>query len=409
MLSDYETHGGAAISASRLAHGLMSSGHRVTRLVYTPDFQKKPWATICLAPSYLYSHLLGIGKFILGARLRNLFASIVARRRLQSTLTELGADAISVHNIHHARRAGWGPMLLTVCCRNAPTVWTLHDMWSFTGRCYYSFSCREFITGCNSLCPTADEPPTLKPEFIAHEWEERRELFRQRQDLVAVCPSHWLAHNASAGLWKGRRVEVIPNGLPTDIYQPIEKDSARAALGIKTPGVVLLAVADTWTERRKGGATMKAAMQQVGHRPLTLMTMGKDFLSLEADGLKIHNLGFVEHETTKVQAYSAADLVVHAAPVDNLPNTIMEAMACGTPCIGFSVGGVPDMIRPGETGWLAKSVSSEGLAKAIDQAVTEISQGMDLRTSCRSVAETEYGLKTQADRYTELFKSLIVG
>jgi glycosyltransferase involved in cell wall biosynthesis len=248
----------------------------------------------------------------------------------------------------------------------------------------------------------------LKPEFIGYEWEERRGLFYQLQDLVAVCPSNWLAQDASAGLWKGHRVEVIPYGLPTDTYRPFDKDSARTALGIKTSDVVLLAVADTWTERRKGGATLIEAMQQVDHRPLTLISMGKSALPLRGDGLCIHNLGFVDHEETKVLAYSAADLVVHPAPVDNLPNTIMEAMACGTPCIGFSVGGVPDMIRPGRTGWLAESVSSGALAKAIDQAVTEISQGTDLRTSCRAVAEKEYGLETQADRYVKLFESLSV-
>ena len=105
-------------------------------------------------------------------------------------------------------------------------------------------------------------------------------------------------------------------------------------------------------------------------------------------------------------AYNAADLFIHPALVDNLPNVVMEAIACGIPVVGFPIGGVPDMVRPVQTGWLASEVSPEGLARAIDIALNDVKQGLDLRHSCRAVAEAEYSAGLQAQHYLSLYQSL---
>ena len=127
---------------------------------------------------------------------------------------------------------------------------------------------------------------------------------------------------------------------------------------------------------------------------------------MTAPGVHLHPLGFVEDERTKVLAYSAADLFIHPAPVDNLPNVILESLACGTPVAAFPIGGVPDMVRPGQTGWLADEASPSALARAIDQALEELADGLDLRSICRDIAEREYAETFQVDAYLKLFQQL---
>ncbi len=379
MLSDAETSGGAAIAASRLAEALIWTGVRVTRIVGYPDRQGHPWAT------------------------RALKIPLLVRQRLQHLLMKLHPDIINVHNLHGAR---WSPDLLAICARHAPTVWTLHDMWSFTGRCAYNYDCRKFVQGCDATCPTSTEYPALSPNRIMGAWRRREQLFAKYPNLVAVCPSRWMAQEAIRGLWRGHRVEVIPNGLPLGVYGLIDKRLARMTLGIETSAPVVLSAAENLNERRKGGKILVEALRKVRTRPLALITLGRGSLPIAAEGITLYSLGYIDHERRKVLAFNAADLLVHPAPVDNLPNTVMESIACGTPVVGFAVGGVPDMVRPGQTGWLAKEASPETLSAKIDVALGDISHGMNLRESCRAIAETEYSSDLQAQRYLKLFESL---
>jgi glycosyltransferase involved in cell wall biosynthesis len=144
----------------------------------------------------------------------------------------------------------------------------------------------------------------------------------------------------------------------------------------------------------------------VSRRPLTVLVLGRGEVSVVSKDVEVCSLGFVQDERRLVLAYSAADLMVHPAPVDNLPNVVMESIACGTPCVGFPIGGVLDMVRPGLTGWLADTVSPEALGVAIDDAIANIGDGQDLRASCRAVAEHDYGDRLQARRYLMLYESL---
>jgi glycosyltransferase involved in cell wall biosynthesis len=218
-----------------------------------------------------------------------------------------------------------------------------------------------------------------------------------------------LAQEAREGLWKGHRVEVIPNGLSLETYRVQERNLAREALGIKACVPVILTAAQNISERRKGGKILIEALQQLSDCPFTLVTLGHGRLPERINDIQVHSLGYIDNERIKVLVYNAADLFVHPAPVDNLPNVVMEAIACGTPVVGFAIGGIKDMVRLGQTGWLTKEVSPEALAKVIKLALADLQQGVDLRLSCRSVAEAEYGSDLQAKRYIELFMSLIGG
>lgn len=403
MLSDLETTGGAAIAASRLAEALCGTEQRVTRIVAQHDRRQHPWATLELWPS-----LAGwaMRRMLPSAGWRR-FSTWSRCRQLAALLTDLRPDIINVHNLHNASLPGWTIDLVRVCAAYAPTIWTLHDMWSFTGRCAYNYDCRKFLAGCDANCPTPTEYPALEPGRIAGAWQQRRQLFRDLPQLAAVAPSAWLRDEALEGLWAEHCVEVIPYGLPLDIYRHIDRSRARAELGLQSNGPILMAAAQQLTERRKGGNLLVEALKHVRHRPITLLTFGHGQLDLNESGIHVRALGYVQDEWTQVLAYNAADVCVHPAPVDNLPNTVMEAIACGTPVVAFPIGGVPEMVRPGHTGWLAETVSSESLATAIDGALDNLAHGIDLRSSCRAVAEAEYGDGLQAQRYLNLFEALL--
>jgi glycosyltransferase involved in cell wall biosynthesis len=407
LISDHETLGGAAQATSRLAEGLCRE-HRVTRLVRFPDGRPHPWRTIPLGgeePAWR-RQLLRLPRRLWPGSFPRPATPAAVVRSLSRTLAKLRPDVINLHNLHGAAPWGWGPEVVRATADIGPVVWTLHDMWSFTGRCAYAYGCDRFVTGCDNGCPTADEAPALPPSAIAPAWQQRQQLFASTPGLVAVTPSRWLAAEAQRGMWAGLRVEVIPYGLATDVYRPMDRAEARRRLGVDARGPVLLLSAHDLTERRKGAEIVPRLWRYVGPRPLTVLLMGHGSLTIPDPGITIHRLGWLGDDAARALAYSAADALLHPAPVDNFPNVILEALACGTPAVGLPIGGVPEMIRPGVTGWLTDHPTAPALGAALTSALADLAQGRDLRSSCRAVAEQEFPLALQAVRYARLFGQL---
>lgn len=401
ILSDYESEGGAAVSTTRLATALSAAGAQVTRIVAFPDGSRHPWATPTPPPQSIRRQILH--RISPGPR-RAALAASEARSFVTGCLADLRPDVVNVHNLHQAP-APWGLETVRLASRFAPVAWTLHDTWSFTGRCTYMYECDKFVFGCDAACPTPDEYPALAPEKIAPAWDERRRLLDQNSSISAVSPSKWLAAQARRGLWKNRRVDVIPYGLPMDVYQPKRRAIAREALGVPVEGPALLIAAHALHERRKGVAGAIAALAEL-KQPCTLLVIGEGAIDVPNPRVSVHHLGYIRDERLKVLAYNAADVLVHPALVDNLPNVVLEAMACGTPTVGFRIGGVPEMVRPGLTGWLAPETSLAGLKTAILDAIGSLSSSDGYREACREVATREFDMQLQAERYLGLFDSL---
>ncbi|MCI0376989.1 MAG: glycosyltransferase [Gemmataceae bacterium] len=418
MLSDHETAGGAAIAASRLAEAL-ARNQRVTRLVFFPDGKAHPWRTIAFCREAPWKTLLRRG-------MRKLFRPKTplpnspgfAAEQLRKSLRSLRPDVISLHNLHGAMPWGWGPELAAVCAEFAPVAWTLHDMWSFTGRCAYAFDCEKYITGCDETCPTAEEAPALPREQIATAWQTRRRIVAPTLRVgplptptlrvgstMAVTPSRWLAGLARRGFWSAARIESIPNGVALDVFRPMEQALARRTLGLPEQGILVLTVAHDLRERRKGAHLWPHIWRPVENiAGAMLVTMGEG--SLEAPW-PVHSLGWIGDDERKVLAYNAADVLLHPAPVDNLPNVLVEALACGTPAVAMPVGGIPEIVDHGATGWLAASATPEDLGNALVQAIGEIRAGKNLGNACRMRAERDFCLKKQARAYESLFKRML--
>jgi glycosyltransferase involved in cell wall biosynthesis len=209
----------------------------------------------------------------------------------------------------------------------------------------------------------------------------------------------------ASSLFKDVPVEVIPNGLDPDRFFPRNTHGVATALGIPADHRIVLFVASD-TRARKGFDLLDKALSVLGAEKTTLLSVGGDEPELESDLPHVH-AGYVESDLLLSVFYSLADVFVIPSRQDNLPNTVLESMACGTPVVGFDIGGIPDMVRPGETGWLAEQEDVRALRLAIENALSDEAKRERMAKRCREVVEREYALAVQAKAYNNLYRKVI--
>ncbi len=285
-----------------------------------------------------------------------------------------------------------------------PIVWTLHDMNPFTGGCHYSMQCTKFESECKR-CPQLPAPSDKDMS-----WENfaiKRHAFHGK-NLHIVTPSRWLADLAQhSTLLSPFSVTTIPNSLNTDIFMPADKAKARAAFQLPTNAKILLFVADDIANHRKGVGLLVEAVAHLKNIPnLLVVTVGSGEPP-HLGAVSHRHVDSVSDETKLASLYGAADVYAIPSLQDNLPNTILESMACGTPVVGFAVGGIPEAVRPGETGVLAPPGDVEALAQAISEFLANPVLQTSIGENSRKVAVREYAQPVQAGRYLSLYESLI--
>jgi glycosyltransferase involved in cell wall biosynthesis len=290
-----------------------------------------------------------------------------------------------------------------------PMLWTLHDQRPFTGGCHYSAGCRGFETNCQT-CPQlgwADFPLT--------EASLRESLACIGPNLVVVCPSRWMGDCARrSALLKEARIEVIPNGIDTDIFKP-RRAAARKELGFDPAAVYLLAGADDGMERRKGFPILEEAMriclaqpsfrEAVMRRQVNLVFFGsaKPLMDL---GFPVQWLGRFDSEESLARVYAACDAFVLPSTEDNLPNTMLESLCSGTPVLGFKVGGLPDAVEDGRNGLLVPAGDAEHLARAIQRFAASPELRRSLAEGCSAQSRECFGFTEQARRHRALYEEL---
>jgi len=291
---------------------------------------------------------------------------------------------------------------------NAPLVWTLHDMWPMTGGCHYDLGCGRYTDACGR-CPVlgSEHDNDLSARLL-----QRRQRAWRDLDLTIVSPSHWLAGCArNSTLLHGFRTEVIPNGIDLDCFRPVPKSEARAALSIDPDArIILFGAMGATADERKGYRRLRSALQILSGRRLQarLLVFGATRREpAPVDGLPVQFAGRLQSDRDLACLYSAADVFVAPSAQDNLPNTIMEALACGTPCVAFRVGGIPDMIRHRDNGYLAEPGDSGDLAAGIEWTLADPHRLHMLSLQARRSAEDNYDLTSIAGRYLALYREIL--
>ena len=286
-------------------------------------------------------------------------------------------------------------------------IWTLHDMNAFTGGCHYDAGCGRF-TDCCGRCPQLG---SLDPKDLSHRiWERKAKAFARLDSsrLQFVAPSRWLAEELGRSSLAGRfQISVIPYGLDLNNFAPRDRATCRDLLGLPLDAKVLLFVADGLDNERKGFALLAAALAVLPRDlPVAILSVGHNKPDVAIDVPWIH-IGAVNNDRQLSVVYSAADIFIIPSLEDNLPNTVLEAMACGTPVLGFAVGGIPDMVRPGVTGMLVPPADSEALGRAIVQLLSDPEHLGEMGACCRRVATEEYSSDLQAIRYSMLYAAAL--
>jgi len=321
------------------------------------------------------------------------------------------ADLLDFHGIHGGF---FNYLALPSLTAHKPAVVTLHDMWHLTGHCSASFDCDRWKIGCGQ-CPYPDAHPAVRRDSTRVEWKLKNWVYK-RSHITIVAPSRWLTTFARQSMLGDLPIHQIPNGVDTEVYQPLDRGACRSLLGIPVGKRVLLFSAmrmtlSSFTGFLKGGDLLIKALRSLptslkAETVLLLLGDGGEALA-DAVGIPALNLGYVSSDRLKVIAYCAADLLVLPTRADNMPLALLESMACGTPLVSFRVGGVPELVRPGVTGYLAEPGDANDLANGIVQLLEDEALRKDMSQRCRAIALEEYPLELQVQRYLELYRQVL--
>ena len=326
--------------------------------------------------------------------------------------SEYGDDLVrnlppcDVINLHWIARYVDYESFFSMVPKKTPIVWLIHDMNPFTGGCHYDEGCGKYLDGCGS-CPQlgSDDVNDLSRKV----WKRKQEIFGgiEPRRLHFVAPSRWMASNLAQHPFLNRfPVTIIPYGLDTDVFVPRNREFAREILGLPQAAKIILFVASNVQIRYKGFLPLTEALSGLkGQDNLLLVSVGaKSELNL---GISHKDLGYINDDRLLALTYNAADLFVVPSLQDNLPNTVLESMACGIPVVGFETGGIPDMVRDGVTGLLAPCNDVAALRAAIKDLIRKPLKREEMGVNSRRVALHEYSLVVQARRYAELYQSLL--
>jgi glycosyltransferase involved in cell wall biosynthesis len=414
MISTADSMGGAAKSAYRLMEGLRQAGHTCRMLVKYKSQISDQEVDCIIGNSSLWSkaflRLLDQAEYRTGLQYR----LIPWGERFLKHPFYREADLVHLHNIH----GGFFPIkLVPRMSLDKPLVWTLHDMWAMTGHCPYpsmNQDCGHWRTGC-STCGHLEDYPPLGRQTSDRLLDLKKRYFAAGYISAVIAPSRWMAQMARESLvFGGHRIVTIPYGVNSKLFRPAEPGPLRRAMGLKAEDQVILFSALELDYERKGGRLLMEALRllpkyrRAGSSRLVVLCVGKPTpLQISPDHCKVVYLGFINSDEMMNLALNMADLYVHPALADNLPNAVLESLACGRPVVAFAVGGLPDMVRPGQTGWLAAPGDADSLARKLAGALDDHSGCLVLGRMARSVVEKEYALQVQAGAMEDLYNTVV--
>lgn len=285
-----------------------------------------------------------------------------------------------------------------------PVVWRLSDMWPFTGGCHYSSGCDRYRERCGR-CPQLRSSNDFDLSRLV--WRRKHALW-QTQSLTIVCPSTWMAKCVrQSSLLAGVDVRVIHTGVDIELYRPMDRMAARDLLGLPREARIVLCGADglSFDGGRKGTGFLLEAISRVRVRfpDVHLAFFGT---SSKPEGIPCTALGVIRDEQLLAKAYAAADLFVSTSLEDNLPNTILEALACGLPIVAFGIEGVLDAIRDGHTGFLSPPGDAQALAYTITRCLLDDERRLAMARSARAEALVHFDANHQATEYAALLSEL---
>lgn len=409
ILNSFDVDGGAAIATYRLHTGLRSAGVNSTLLVQVKN-------------SADYSVIGALGKWqklfaLIRSRVDILFQRIYRKRqnvifstawfpeRIAAKTAELNPDIVHLFWVNS------GFLRIETLARlGKPVVWTLHDMWPFTGGCHYDDGCGKFRQECGN-CPSLNSG--RERDLSRFIFERKRKSWADLP-IVVVATSRWIGDMARASaLFRRYRIEIIPNGIDTNRYKPADKMLARDVYSLpRDKRLVLFSAFSASSDRRKGGHILDMAVKNMvksewGASTELIIVGASKPLNTPDFGMRVHYMGHMRDEISQVLLYSAVDVLVAPSMQENLSNAVMESLSCGTPVVAFDIGGMPDMIDHQMNGYLAKPFDPDDLAAGIVWAIEDKGRRDSLSLQARQSVVRKFAMETVSEQYLKLYQSLL--
>lgn len=408
-LCTQDRSGGAARAANRLHAGLRANGYDSHMVVHRRETDDPTVHPPRSSPERLLSSLC--------MRLDDLPLQLYPDRDqapynlawvpgpASGRMRRLQPDVVHLHWL-----GGGFVGLSSLAMLDCPVIWTLHDMWAFTGGCHYSAGCKRYQDKCGA-CPRLASG--WNRDLSRWSWSRKARALRSMNPVV-VAPSRWLGSRANRSSLVGdQRIEVVPYGLDLGTFQPLDRQQSRTALDLPADAfLVLFGAVNPEDDPRKGADLLRESLEHLAQQRtsgLELVVCGEIEEGHTVDfPFPTHRLGYLDDERSLVRAYDAADLFVIPSRQDNLPNTVAEALACGTPVAGWEVGGVPEMVEAGDSGHLVPFGETAELAETIARVAGEPEEVRVKKSkAARRTAKGRFSLDRQVQRYAELYQEML--
>ncbi|MDH6100029.1 glycosyltransferase family 4 protein [Anabaenopsis sp. FSS-46] len=328
---------------------------------------------------------------------------------LQWLPDQIGAKVVEINpDVIHLHWINTGYMQIETLGKfKKPIVWTLHDMWAFTGGCHYSEDCDKYTMSCGA-CPQLGSH--RKGDITQWIWQRKAKAW-SNLNLTIVTPSLWLADCAKKSLlFQNLRIEVIPNGLNTQVYKPMDKIMARKWLNLPLDKhLILFGAINPTANKRKGFHLLKPAIQKLSQQHnsnnIELVIFGASQPSQVPNfGFKTHYLGRLHDDIGLALVYSAADVMIVPSLQEAFGQTASESLACGTPVVAFDITGLKDIIDHQHNGYLAKPFDVDDLAQGITWVLEDKERLINLSKNAREKVERNFSLEIQANSYLSIYK-----
>lgn len=412
IINTSERTGGAAVAANRLTEALNNYGVKAKMLVR--DKQTDHITTAPLPSSWRLRWNFLWERFVIwrhnGFSRKNLFAVSIANSGTDITcLPEFKeADIIHLHWVNQGMLSLKG--IRKILTSGKPVVWTMHDMWPCTGICHYAGDCKGFYDECGQ-CWLLRFP---KDNDLSHKILERKRRTYSKGNIHFVTCSHWLEGMVrKSSLIKEYNLCTIHNTLNVSLFKPNNLQAAREQWNLPIEKQLILFGAVKTTDKRKGlDYFVEACLILANQYPFLKDKVGVVIFGNKADELQnllpfpVYSLGYIHSEREMAKVYNAVDVYTIPSLEDNLPNTIAEAQACGRPCVGFRVGGIPEMIDHQENGYIAEYRNAKDFAQGIYWVLQEADSEI-LSQKARKKAIAAYGEDSVAKQYIQLYKEAL--
>jgi glycosyltransferase involved in cell wall biosynthesis len=413
-LNTYDGNGGAGRACLRLNRALLSQGISskiIVNFKFGQDAQIATFNSTWVQKAYTAATI--VTERLLAKRylkpLRTPFSFAWFGRSVIHHPDVKAADIIHLHWVNHGFL---DPRhLAELATLNKPVVWTFHDSNAFTGGCHVRYACEQFMQECGS-CPLLVD---AGPDDISHRIWLQKQAAYQKMDITIIAPGSWMYQSVQqSSLMRGRKMERIPNTVETGLFRPVDKTEARRMTGLPTNKFILLSgFMPSRKDLHKGTQYLLDSLQMLQERlgdkaaDVELVVFGNRTTDDMPDfPFKTTFLGTINADEKLVNCYAAADAFLIPSLEDNLPYTVMESLACGTPVIAFTTGGIPDMVQHQYNGYLAEYRSATSFADGMEWLINYPDRPALQKQARQSVID-KFSEKVIADQHIRLYRELL--